>query len=174
MNTFLPYSDYEQSARVLDRAREGKQRVETKQIIIALEQGPSILYRKPRFKKDPEARYVYGPVPIVLPEGHEIRKTPWFFHPATQAWRDRIYQLSVYGTVMCAEWKRRGYQDSLLPWFEQVRERYADSNTSVPSWVSDAEVTRAYQSNLIRKNPAYYRPFFPNIPDNLPYIWHKP
>ena len=36
MQTFLPYSDFEQSARVLDRQRLGKQRVETMQIMNVL------------------------------------------------------------------------------------------------------------------------------------------
>jgi hypothetical protein len=35
MQTFLPYSDYAQSARVLDRQRLGKQRVETLQLLKA-------------------------------------------------------------------------------------------------------------------------------------------
>lgn len=36
MQTFLPYADFSQSAKVLDRARLGKQRVECKQILRAL------------------------------------------------------------------------------------------------------------------------------------------
>jgi hypothetical protein len=36
MQTFLPYSDFSKSAGVLDRARLGKQRVETWQIYLAL------------------------------------------------------------------------------------------------------------------------------------------
>ena len=36
MQTFLPYSSFYQSARVLDRQRLGKQRVETLQILKSL------------------------------------------------------------------------------------------------------------------------------------------
>lgn len=36
MQTFLPYPDFDQSASCLDRQRLGKQRVETKQILLAL------------------------------------------------------------------------------------------------------------------------------------------
>jgi hypothetical protein len=39
MQTFLPYPDFDASARVLDRQRLGKQRVEAKQILLALERG---------------------------------------------------------------------------------------------------------------------------------------
>lgn len=37
MQTFLPYADFAKSASVLDRQRLGKQRVECKQIMLALE-----------------------------------------------------------------------------------------------------------------------------------------
>lgn len=36
MQTFLPYSDFQRSAKCLDRQRLGKQRVEAKQILLAL------------------------------------------------------------------------------------------------------------------------------------------
>lgn len=36
MQTFLPYADFSESAKVLDRQRLGKQRVETLQIVTAL------------------------------------------------------------------------------------------------------------------------------------------
>jgi hypothetical protein len=36
MQTFLPYPDFEKTAKVLDYRRLGKQRVETKQILMAL------------------------------------------------------------------------------------------------------------------------------------------
>lgn len=39
MNTFLPYPSFSESARVLDRARLGKQRIECKQILRALRGG---------------------------------------------------------------------------------------------------------------------------------------
>ena len=39
MQTFLPYTNFQESAKVLDRARLGKQRVECKQIYEALTRG---------------------------------------------------------------------------------------------------------------------------------------
>lgn len=39
MQTFLPYADFRESARCLDRSRLGKQRVECKQILNALVNG---------------------------------------------------------------------------------------------------------------------------------------
>lgn len=40
MNTFLPYPSFVESARCLDYRRLGKQRVEAKQILEAIEKGP--------------------------------------------------------------------------------------------------------------------------------------
>lgn len=39
MQTFLPYPEFNKSAHVLDRARLGKQRIETKQLVNALLRG---------------------------------------------------------------------------------------------------------------------------------------
>lgn len=40
-----------------------------------------------------------------------------------------------------------------------------------PSFIGDEEFHRSHQSNLIRKLPEFYRPLFPGVPDDLPYIW---
>ena len=56
MQTFVPYSDHRKTARVLDRQRLGKQRVETLQIINALHP----LYAKPGWKHHPAVRMWRG------------------------------------------------------------------------------------------------------------------
>lgn len=40
-----------------------------------------------------------------------------------------------------------------------------------PPWLGDAELHRSHQSALVRKDPTYYRQFFPDVPDDLPYVW---
>lgn len=47
MQTFLPYPDYAQSASVLDYRRLGKQRVECKQILLALQRRKGAWYNHP-------------------------------------------------------------------------------------------------------------------------------
>jgi hypothetical protein len=88
MQTFLPYPSFELSAKVLDTKRLGKQRVETKQILTALD------YKRIGGK--------YG----------------WQNHPATLMWEGHYDLLACYGAVICMEWRSRGYKDTLLPWFE--------------------------------------------------------
>lgn len=147
MNTFLPYPDFAQSAAVLDRARLGKQRVEAKQIYLAL--------------TDP----TYG----------------WQNHPAVKMWRGHEWTLTIYGQYICLEWSRRGYKDTLWGWFNarchECQQKYIEThvgNPERPSWLGDAAFHRSHQSNLLRKDHEYYFRFFPDVPDNLPYIWPTP
>jgi hypothetical protein len=41
----------------------------------------------------------------------------------------------------------------------------------LPPWLGDADFHVSHQSSLVRKNPAHYRPHFPDVPDDLPYVW---
>jgi hypothetical protein len=40
-----------------------------------------------------------------------------------------------------------------------------------PPWLGDEQLHRSHQSNLIRKDPGFYRPLFPDVPPDLPYVW---
>lgn len=134
MQTFLPYQSFSLSAKVLDRQRLGKQRVEAKQILLAL--------------RDP----TYG----------------WQNHPAVKMWRGYEIALAQYGVIVCDEWIRRGYKDTLQPWF--LEHLQSSHPLMYPSWLTD-DFCRSHQSNLVRKNPTWYRVFFPDVADNLPYMW---
>ncbi len=133
MQTFLPYADFEESARALDYRRLGKQRVETFQLLNALD---------------------------------GLTKA-WATHPAALMWRGYETALAEYGVVICTEWKRRGYKDTMTERLEARR----IGLPVLPPWIGDAEFHISHQSNLIRKFPEHYGPQFPNVPDDLPYIW---
>lgn len=135
MQTFLPYPDFIQSARSLDRMRLGKQRVEAKQVHLAL--------------TTPN----YG----------------WRHHPAVRMWEGHVDLLVRYGVAVCGVWRSRGYRDTLLDYFMSapvVGDGHID-----PPWLGDEAFHISHQSNLIRKLPSHYAPQFPNVPDNLPYLW---
>jgi len=87
MQTFLPFEDFTKSAAVLDRQRLGKQRLECKQIITALEKADQGI------------------------------KAGWQTHPAVLMWKGSIYWLAMYGEAVCREWASRGYEDNLLSFF---------------------------------------------------------
>jgi Pyrimidine dimer DNA glycosylase len=147
MQTFLPYSFYIDCASVLDYKRLGKQRLEVMQIHNAL---------------------------IGASKG-------WVNHPATRMWRGHEVSLLNYGITMSTEWIRRGYKDTLRVEFYYRLTSYALSTGMAvvdllaqdlgPPWLNDPDLHLSHQSNLIRKDPAYYGPLFPGVPDNLPYYW---
>lgn len=140
MQTFLPYSSFVESARVLDRQRLGKQRVEVLQLLKAN----------------------FG-----LTKG-------WVNHPAARMWRGYETALTRYGLVMCNEWMHRGYEDTCRDKIRTLAiENGVDLNgeTQLPWWFYSQQFILSHQSNLVRKDPEHYRVFFPDVPDNLPYLW---
>lgn len=88
----------------------------------------------------------------------------WINHPATRMWAGYESELATYGQVMCLEWKRRGFDDSLYDTF--ASNTYDDTNK--PWWVNDTLLHLTHQSNLVRKNGDYY---LYDVPNNLPYVW---
>ena len=40
-------------------------------------------------------------------------------------------------------------------------------------WLTD-DLILSHRSNLIRKAPEHYAPLWPDVPDNLPYVWPVP
>ena len=173
MQTFLPYPSFTRSLACLDNKRLGKQRVEAKQILMALEFGP---YQY----EDTEDWFVH-PTPSSWISCTEdafrmkagpgrYRRTPWYNHPATKMWRGYEGALARYGHIASNTWFTRGFKDSLREWFGP-RIRLRDGT---PPWLFSPEFTLSHQSNLVRKDPAHYRQFFPDVPDNLPYVWPSP
>lgn len=93
----------------------------------------------------------------------------WVNHPATRMWRGYERALISYTTVMCDEWTRRGYKDSIKAKVLEMFDEYESFET--PWWMSEPELYRTHQSNLVRKDPYHYRMYFPTVPDDLPYYW---
>jgi hypothetical protein len=147
MQTFLPYPSFEWTARVLDDRRLGKQRVEALQIL--------------------RAQHVpnYG----------------WRHHPAVKMWRGHDEALVSYGVTICREWIRRGHRDTVLeqivaltPGGEVLSQAELRRRGLLPSWLGSRAFHRAHRSSLLRKDPERYRTLFPNVPEDLPYVWPEP
>lgn len=158
MQTFLPYADFYQSARVLDRARLGKQRVECKQLLLAL--GVSV------GMSDSENH-------LLSKAKHQSSfSSAWRNHPAAKMWRRYERCLAYYGMVIASEWISRGYQDSLHPQFKKI---WDYQEVEYPSWYRDKKllerVCSSHRSNLLRKDLIWYGRYGWKEPDNLPYIW---
>lgn len=141
MQTFLPEPIFAKSATVLDWRRLGKQRVETMQIMTSLLSG--------------------------------LGESGWQNHPAVKMWRGYEWMLLQYQDAICTEWKRRGYIDTC--WFK-TRDFFVErTNRTLPDkkppWLGDKDFHISHQSNLVRKAPEHYRQYYPDVPDDLPYIW---
>lgn len=97
----------------------------------------------------------------------------WRNHPATKMWDGYEIALCHYGMIMCKEWIKRGYKDTLLPRFEEIlKECKGKGYPDVyPRWLWEGQVALSHQSNLIRKNPEFYGPKWPGMSDDLPYVW---
>ena len=148
MQTFLPVADFAETARLLDSPRLGKQRVECLQVLRALE----------------------------LPD------YGWANHPVVIMWRGHTAGLVVYALAMVRAWRERGFADStqtLIAEFapEVVGRSQAElaGEGVLPSWVGNEALHRSHRSNLIAKDPEYYRGRFTELfgpePDDLPYVW---
>ncbi len=147
MQTFLPYADFERSARALDAKRLGKQRVETIQVVRAL------------------TRSGYG----------------WANHPAVMMWKGFEEALGRYGFTCCEVWLELGFGDTCAATIatdlraagvDQVRtQAELAAAGALPPWLGDDAVHHSHRSALVRKDPEYYRPIFPGVPDDLPYVW---
>jgi hypothetical protein len=134
VQTFLPYPDFAESARVLDDVRLGKQRVEAYQIVRTL------------------AGITQG----------------WRHHPAVKMWRGYEDALVDYGVAMCAEWTSRGRADTV---HGKLLEHRSRRKAVLPPWFGDAALHASHRSNLLRKDPEWYRRWGWAEPPDLPYVW---
>ena len=94
----------------------------------------------------------------------------WKNHPAVRMWAGHEGILLNYALHICRAWKNRGYKDTVEDKVISIQHLISQSAYHFPDWIND-EFCRSHQSNLVRKNPEYYRKYFPDVPDNLPYIW---
>lgn len=97
----------------------------------------------------------------------------WGHHPAARMWRGHEWSLGDYGLAICAEWTRRGYRDSCADLIRCEQVELLD-DTGPPRWLGDVAFHLSHCSNLLRKLPSHYRQFWPDTPDDLPYIWPDP
>ncbi|KPI00123.1 hypothetical protein OV450_0895 [Actinobacteria bacterium OV450] len=150
MQTFLPYPSFDASAAALDQRRLGKQRVEAVQVLRGL---------------------------IVPGYG-------WRRHPAVRMWAGYEEALVRYGLEICAAWTAAGRADTCAVTLVQdftggtsvtvprSQEQLA-ADGDLPPWLGTPDFHRSHQSALVRKDPAFYREYFPDVPDDLPYVWPR-
>jgi hypothetical protein len=145
MQTFLPLPSFRASAACLDNKRLGKQRVECKQILLCLG------------------------VPI---GEHTPGKSSWRNHPAVRMWAGSEIALIAYSAVICREWRRRGFRDTLHQQFMEAYDRERGGLiVPYPRWFRSKRFHSSHRSNLLRKDYNHYSRFGWMEPIDLPYYW---
>ncbi|MGI8906797.1 MAG: MSMEG_6728 family protein [Candidatus Sumerlaeaceae bacterium] len=90
--------------------------------------------------------------------------TGWRNHPAVLMWTGYEEALKLYHNLCIEEWVARGFKN-------QMQLFACDKKPPMPPWLGNPRFHRSHQSNLLRKNPDYYRPFFRGVRSNIPYWW---
>lgn len=99
----------------------------------------------------------------------------WKHHPTIKMWGKYVpYLITNYLSSIIKEWEGRKYKneksrrqyEELLKFLEKI----GQTNPIKPHWITN-EFILAHRSNLIRKKPEFYQPLWPDIPNDLPYIW---
>jgi hypothetical protein len=148
VQTFLPFPDFVRSAEVLDSPRLGKQRVETLQVLRALE------LPEYGWANHPAVRMWRGRTPALVLYGLTM----------VRAWKDRGHADST--DVLIGEF---------APQVQDATQQDLDALGLLPAWLGDDRVHLSHRSALVRKDPAHYRPLLgDDVPDDLPYFWPDP
>jgi hypothetical protein len=148
MQTFLPYADFCETARVLDKRRLGKQRVETIQVLRALTVAGY------GWRHHPAAKMWAGYEEALVRYGLDI----------CAVWCDLGNADTCAGTLVTDLTRGTG-----LP-VPRVQADLAAAG-ELPPWLGDTAFHRSHQTALLRKDPSQYRPIFTNVPDDLQYVW---
>ena len=151
MQTFLPYPNFVDSAKCLDRQRLGKQRVECLQILNALLGARSGWANHPAVK---------------MWRNHETALAVYGWHMCEE-WTGRGYKDTCKDKILKFIW------DQPL-----TSEHYAaivanpDMYTGfLPKWLGDDAFHASHRSNLLRKNYGHYSQFGWTEDPYLPYVW---
>lgn len=91
----------------------------------------------------------------------------WRNHPAVLMWKGYETVLKYYFNCISQEWMDRGYRHNMGFYFPIPQ----GNSLMMPWWVGGDYFHQSHQSNLVRKFPEHYRNYFPDVPDDLPYIW---
>ena len=147
MYTFLPWPEFDWSARCLDNDTLSEQREDTLQIMhhLLIDGGGA----------------VSGNPTVKMWEGYE-RALLAYQQAMCNEWS------SVRG------FEDRIWDSTRLMFLDVVVDPMA-TPLITPPWIGDVDFHIPHQSNLLRKDPEHYRKFFPGIRDDHPYIWpsHK-
>ena len=152
MQTFLPYPDFAESARVLDARRLGKQRVETLQIIRALTR--------------PTYGWQHHPA-VLMWRGHEEALGAYGL-AIVREWVERG-RADTTAATMAVDLAAAGVRTPPRTQRQLARLK----RTGLPAWFGDADFHRSHRASLMRKDAAHYGNYFDDVGDGsgIDYVW---
>jgi hypothetical protein len=147
MQTFVPFVDFEASARALDAKRLGKQRVEVIQIVRAL--------------TVPDYAWKSHPA-VLMWKGYEEALGRYGL-TMCEVWLELGFGDTCAATI-AADLAAFG-----VPHIRTETELAAAG--ALPPWLFDEAVRQSHQSALVRKDPGFYRQSFPDVRPDIEYVW---
>jgi hypothetical protein len=148
MQTFLPFADFERSARALDQRRLGKQRVETLQVMRGLTIATHGWRHHPAVK---------------MWAGYEKALT-----------RYGLVMCEVWSATGRADTVADTLRAELAAACDITVVRSQESLEvagELPPWLGREDLHRSHRAALLRKDPAHYGPLFGEAPTDIPYVW---
>jgi hypothetical protein len=169
VQTFLPYPDFAATARVLDPRRLGKQRVEALQVF------RSLVVPGYGWRHHPAVKMWAGCEEALVRYGLEMCAA-WtaLGHADTVAATLRDQHAATLLNQPAAALVNEPAAAGAI-----ARERRREPRTqaelmvagAVPAWLGRDDVHRSHRSALVRKDPGYYGPLFPDADPEEPYVW---
>ena len=147
MQVFVPFASFEETARVLDRARLQKQILECYQMLGAILAWPT---------KDGKPR------------------TGYLAHTAVIGWQHHPRALARYALCCVDEMVRRGYKQSC--YYDVFQEVLGPGAYSLPPWLGNEAIHSSHRARLLQKDFTHYSAFnweealAPDLADRL-YQW---
>ena len=147
MQTFLPYADFDRSARALDTRRLGKQRVECIQVVRGL------TVEGYGWRHHPAVR---------MWRGHEEALGRYGL-TCCAVWVELGFGDTCAATIA---------EDLARAGVTRIRTQpELAAAGALPPWLGDEAFHRSHRSSLLRKDPEFYGERFTGVPDDLPYVW---
>src|SRR5690606_16168187 len=83
--------------------------------------------------------------------------------------------------VLTGRWRAEGRRDTVLPQLveflagEPLRsQQELRAVGRLPPWLGWEALHRSHRAALVRKDPGYYGPLFPDVDPQMPYVWPAP
>lgn len=94
----------------------------------------------------------------------------WIHHPATKMWKGYESDLALYACYICEEWRRRGFKDSLLPYFQNIYYSFDEPEFAFkPPWLQD--IASSHRAALLAKDYQWYSQFNWKEEPKIDYYW---